>query len=171
MTLRSVAAAAAIALLTLSGRAQAQSVSDVLGNFGLLGTWASDCRHPPSAFIPFSTFAPTADGTVVRTLRRGDDSDHSGDFVIPWARRIAPDQVAMRMEGRDVTYDIIIQIEDGQFRAYQSTTADGQVVVRDGIVLIDHQPAIWQKKCREDMAGLRSMPAPATLGSPAKTAS
>jgi hypothetical protein len=48
------------------------------------------------------------------------------------------------------------------FRAYQSQTADGTVMVKDGIVLIDHQPAIWQKKCREDMAGLRSLPAPKT---------
>jgi hypothetical protein len=162
MTLRSAGAAAAILVLTFAPRAQAESVSDVLGNFGLLGTWASDCRHPPSVFIPFSTFAPAADGTVVRTLRRGDDNDHSGDFVIPWAHRIAPDQVAMRMEGRDLTYDVIIQIQDGQFRAYQSQTPDGQVVVKDGIVMVDHRPAIWQKRCREDMANLPWFPAPAT---------
>jgi hypothetical protein len=171
MTLRSVAAAAAIVLLTLSPCARAQNTSDVLAEVGLFGTWASDCRHPPSGFIPFSTYSLAADGRVIRTLRRGDDSDHSGDFVIPWARRIAPDQVAMRMEGRDVTYDIILQIENGQFRAYQSQTADGKVMVKDGIVLIDHQPAIWQKKCRENMASLPSTPAPVTPGSPVKTAS
>jgi hypothetical protein len=171
MTLRSVAAAAAIALLTLSPAAQAQSVGDVLADVGLFGTWASDCRHPPSGFIPFSTYSLAADGRVIRTLRRGDDSDHSGDFIIPWARRIAPDQVAMRMEGRDVTYDIILQIENGQFRAYQSQTADGTVMVKDGIVLIDHQPAIWQKKCRANMAGLQPIAAPANLSPAAKAAS
>jgi len=57
-----------VALCTLQIEiANAQSVADTIGQFGLIGTWALDCSKPTSSDNYLMVFAATGAGDVIRT--------------------------------------------------------------------------------------------------------
>src|ERR1700722_3420019 len=54
----------AVQLLLLTGFANAQSAANVVAEFGLFGTWAIDCRQPPSPANAYANFSLTSQGAI-----------------------------------------------------------------------------------------------------------
>ena len=109
-----LAIAFALAVPTM---ASAQSSSDVLSDFGLLGTWATDCSRPSGADNFYTVYAGMQDGRVRRTYYNTPDREKPYNvYIITRAIRLPADQLSYQQEG-DVNHDKIdvILLKDGKF--------------------------------------------------------
>jgi hypothetical protein len=142
-----MAACLAIASPAVSPLARAESVEQVLTDFGLMGRWAADCTPAPGKAPLASHYTVMGDGKVMRLLDFGQPGNSDFDYTVVSAERIAPDQVAMHLVNAHDSFDIVMQMANGRSRSYQSKKADGTVVVKDGIMVKSGTAMAWQYKC------------------------
>lgn len=144
---RSLAAAATLALLLLPHAAGAQSVKQVLDEFGLLGSWSTDCSRPPSAQAPRVVYAEQADGSVTRELVEGAAHGTGTPFVA--ATRAAPDQVEVDYSYQDRIVHLVLEMHEGRHHGLRSWIDGGAPFMEDGVVLANNRKAPWLAKCPE----------------------
>src|SRR5215471_641670 len=119
-------------VLSVPALASAQSPSAVLREFGLLGTWATDCSRPSDSDNFYTTYAGMSDGRVRRTYYNTPDRKTPYNvYIITRAIRLPSDMLSYQQEG-DVNQDKIdvMLVKDGKF------PGSG-----------DDSP--WQAKCRD----------------------
>ncbi len=147
-------ALAALALAT-AGTAQAQSVPDVVRQFGLLGTWALDCGKPASPENSWSTYVASGD-KVLRKDDRGSGGDKAVDMLVRTAKLLAPDLLQVQERGADMPPDlaatwettVVLRKESAnRFRIWKSSMG-GKTTVDNGKVVSGGGDTWAMSRCR-----------------------
>jgi hypothetical protein len=142
-------AALTLALPTL---AQAQAPRDILRDFGLLGTWATDCSRPSAEDNFYTIYAGMPDGNVRRTYYNTPDREKAyNEYIVTRAIRLPADQLSYRQEGA-VDHDKIdvVLLKDGaKYKIWSSVREDGQALVQDGKFPKSGDESPWQTKCHD----------------------
>jgi hypothetical protein len=150
-----VAALAALASV-LPASAKAETTWEVFQRFGLTGTWAESCNHPPSARNPWMSSIAQPNGSVRRKFDAGggtirmlavDSAEITdGDTLHARLRNDGPEWGA----ANGLYFDVAMQKSaDGAIRTFQSKGSDGKQYINDGIYTSTRTPVPWQYKCRE----------------------
>jgi hypothetical protein len=148
MLRRPLLVAAALALLIAPRGEAAQNLQQVVGAFGLLGSWARDCSKPASPQTPRILYAATSEGGVRRELVEGSAPGGTGtDFVA--ASRLAPDQLELDYPYEDRTIHLVLEMRDGKHRGLRSWIDGGAPIMEDGVILANNRHAPWLEKCKD----------------------
>jgi hypothetical protein len=140
-------AAAALAVLPPLPVEGAQDLQQVVGDFGLLGSWARDCSKPLSPQEPRLLYAATSDGGVTREMVEG--AAHGTGTAFTDASRIAPDQLEVDYLYADRTVHLVLEMRDGKHRGLRSWIDGGAPIMEDGVVLANNRRAPWLEKCKD----------------------
>ena len=136
----------ALALLVAPGLARAETDSDTLAQFGLIGSWALDCHAPASLANPFETLVPSKTGEAARRLSTGnpalDRVEPIHDVIL-----ITADRLRLSYPQNSITVTVVFLKENGRIRVLESTTSNGLTVVSGGIVQRNGQQTAWLEKC------------------------
>lgn len=139
------------ALLLLTATARAQSPTNAVEEFGLLGTWAIDCAQSPSPRNEHTVFAVTSIGTVQLRNDFGIAYDEMVYRVVA-ARRVGPDMIALRQvltTDKDVVLDVVMLKVDDKVRIWSSRGRDGKALVREGTIpSTNGQETRWALRCQ-----------------------
>jgi len=145
---------AALALATAE-TANAQSVADTVAEFGLIGTWATDCKQPASSSNFLTVYAIKPSGEVSRTYY--DQPSHVyNNYKITNAKRQAPDMLSYEQvwdfEGSpaNIAGDrvrVLLNMADGKFQIVSSQGSDGSFFVKDRKFSGSADESPWQSRC------------------------
>ena len=135
--------------------AHAQSVADTLAEFGLVGTWATDCTQPASSSNFLTVYAIKPSGEVSRTYY--DQPDHVyNTYKITNAKRQASDMLSYEqvwdLEGSpaNIAGDrvrVLLNMADGKFQIVSSQGSDGSFFVKDRKFPNTTDESPWQSRC------------------------
>jgi hypothetical protein len=139
--------------LALPALASAAAPRDVLRDFGMLGTWATDCSQPSGDENFYTVYAGTTDGNVRRTYYNTPDRQKPyNEYFITRAIRLPADQLSYRQEG-SVNHDKIdvVLLKDGnKYKIWSSVRDDdGTVLVENGKFPKGGEESPWQVKCHD----------------------
>ena len=137
---------AAVIGMLLSHAAQAQSVDKAMRDFGMLGTWAYDCKLPASNSNSHSTIVASP-GRVTQTYDYGSGSKNV--YVIQHAV-IRGDKISTRelFLGNKSMMDVVTLKKDGRIRVWSSQVTGGKVLVTDGFIPGANRETKWLMRCR-----------------------
>jgi hypothetical protein len=140
-------------VLASSGTASAQTVQQVLKDFGLLGTWQTDCGQPPAQNNIRTLYEGLPNGDVRRTYYNA--SGKISDFVLKRVSRVAADQILYEQEGNnDLTFVVLTKIGN-RYRIFSNHSRAGKVYVQEGKFVKDADARLhgnetpWQTKCHD----------------------
>jgi hypothetical protein len=142
------AIAFALALPTI---ASAQSSRDVLRDFGLLGTWATDCSRPSGADNFYTVYAGMSNGNVRRTYYNTPDrATPYNVYIITRAIRLPADQLSYQQTGEanNDKIDVILLKDGNKYKIWSSVTEEGKALVQEGKFPGSGADSPWQAKCR-----------------------
>jgi hypothetical protein len=135
--------------------ANAQSVANTIVEFGLIGTWATDCAQPASSGNFLTVYAIKPSGEVSRTYY--DQPDHVyNNYKITDAKRQAPDMLSYEQvwdfEGSpaNIAGDrvrVLLNMADGKFQIVSSQGSDGSFFVKDRKFPGTTDESPWQSRC------------------------
>jgi len=142
-------------VLAGSRAANAETVGQVLKNFGLLGTWANDCSKPASSNNYHTIYEATSNGDVRRTYYNEPNKNKIySQFVIKRVSRVAADQILYEQEGQDDLQYVVLKKIANRYRIFSNHSRAGKVFVQEGKYVKD-SPAThgnetpWQTKCHD----------------------
>ena len=148
--------AAALAVAAVE-TANAQSVANTIAEFGLIGTWATDCAQPASTGNFLTIYAIKPSGEVSRTYY--DQPSHIyNNYKITDAKRQAPDMLSYEQvwdfEGSpaNIAGDrvrVLLNMVDNKFQIVSSQGSDGSFFVKDRKFSGSGDESPWQSKCQE----------------------
>jgi hypothetical protein len=155
----------AVQVLLLTAFAQAQSPTNAVEEFGLLGSWAIDCAQSPSPRNEHTVFSVTSVGTIQLRNDFGIDYDEMVYRIVA-ARRVGPDMLALRQvltTDSGVVLDVTMLKVDDKVRVWSSRGSDGKALVREGAIpSTNGQQTRWALRCQgrwtDDPASGRSEP-------------
>jgi hypothetical protein len=138
--------------LGLPSLANAQSARDVMRDFGMLGTWASDCSKPSDASNFYTVYAGLPDGKVRRTYYNTPDRKTPyNEYILRRAIRLPADMMSYVQEGT-VDHDRIdvVLLKDGsKYKIWSSVRDNDEALVRDGKFPGSGDDSPWQTKCHD----------------------
>jgi hypothetical protein len=143
--------AVAFALL-MPALASAQSSREVLRDFGMLGTWATDCSQPSGKNNFYAIYAGMTNGSVRRTYYNTPDRKVAyNEYIITRAIRLPADQLSYQQEGsaNHDKIDVILLKDGNKYKIWSSVTAEGKALVKDGKFPDSGDESPWQTKCYE----------------------
>ena len=126
----------AAAALLMPSLANAQSTRDVLRDFGLLGTWATDCAEPAGKSNFWTVYAGMTNGSVKRTYYNTPDRDKPyNEYIITQAVRLPDQKLAYSQEGvaNHDKIDVVLVKEGNKYRIWSSVRQNGDVLVKEGL--------------------------------------
>jgi hypothetical protein len=145
------------ATLVLAGpnAASAQSVTDAVSQFGLIGTWAADCSRPASD-QNFLTIYAVKGSVVARTYY--DKPGHVyNNYKIVSAARVLPGLLSYvqiwdfegkpAVAGGDRT-NVLLNMQGGKFQIVSSQGSDGSYFVADRRFPSSGAESPWQLRCK-----------------------
>ena len=145
---------AALAMATVE-TANAQSVADTIAEFGLIGTWATDCTQPASSSNFLTVYAIKPSGEVSRTYY--DQPDHVyNNYKITSAKRQAPDMLSYQQvwdfEGSPANVagnrvQVLLNMADNKYQIVSSQGSDGSFFVKDRKFPGSADESPWQSQC------------------------
>jgi len=146
--------AAALAMATVE-TANAQSVADTVAEFGLIGTWATDCAQPASTNNYLTIYAIKPSGEVSRTYY--DAPGHVlNNYKITNAKRQAGDMLSYEQvwefEGSPANIagnrmQVLLNMVDSKYQIVSSQGSDGSFFVKDRKFPGSGDESPWQFRC------------------------
>ena len=137
--------------------ANAQSAADTVAEFGLIGTWATDCAQPPSTSNYLTIYAIKPSGEVSR--RYYDAPGHVLNiYKITDAKRQARDLLSYEQvwdfdgSPANIAGDrvrVLLNMTDGKFQIVSSQGSDGSFFVKDRKFPGSADESPWQSRCPE----------------------
>lgn len=124
----------------------ADADAEVLRRFGMLGRLAVDCAAPYSQSNPHQVYAVSPGGAVTRTLRI-DTTARPATLPLRNVRMLATDLLRFEEAGRAAELTISIVKVEGKFRNWESTQANGTVLIADGRFSDSGRPTITFTFC------------------------
>jgi hypothetical protein len=147
--------AAALAMASVEA-ANAQSVANTIAEFGLIGTWATDCTQPASSSNYLTIYAIKSSGEVSRTYY--DQPGHVyNNYKITSAKRQAPDMLSYEQvwdfEGSPANVagdrvQVLLNMADNKFQIVSSQGSDGSFFVKDRKFPSSGNESPWQFRCQ-----------------------
>jgi hypothetical protein len=135
--------------------ANAQSVADTIAEFGLIGTWATDCKQPASSSNYLTIYAIKPSGEVSRTYY--DQPGHVyNNYKITGAKRQAPDMLSYEQvwdfDGSPANIagdrvQVLLNMVDNKFQIVSSQGSDGSFFVKDRKFPGSGDESQWQFQC------------------------
>ena len=131
--------------------AQAAPVDALFQQFGLFGTWASDCGRTASPDNPHVNIATSSPGLVVENYDFGRDYAVNHYSVLA-AERLADDRLSVEVifqPGTDAEehQTLVFLVRDRTRRTLFNQPAGGAVRVKDGIALARGSKTQLLRKC------------------------
>lgn len=130
------------------GLAQAETPAETAAAFGLLGTWAVDCRLPPSAVNGYLTYAATPGGNIAHDRDFGSQRN-IGEVMRASLTAGGIDLVVffpVSAQSRQMT---ITKTADGRIRTIADSFINSNAyAIRDGKLLATGAEVPWQMRCR-----------------------
>ena len=130
--------------------AHAQSAQGALKDFGLLGTWAAECKQGPSPGNTHATYLVTTAGAAELKNAFGEGYDDSV-YSISEAKLLGPDKLALRevmLSDKNIVLDIVLLRENGKIRVWSSVHTDGTAFVKDGMISAPvNRETRWVSRC------------------------
>jgi hypothetical protein len=139
--------AALTVLLAAITTATAAGIPDTMAQWGLLGTWASNCAGPPSKSIPFYTGVKRGkDAFLDRDYGQGKDSNRvSAALVLP------DGLIELQVEFKAFSQTRInayIKGDEGRIRMFTNHDMHGGYSVKDGKLVDNGVATNWDTRCR-----------------------
>jgi hypothetical protein len=146
---------AALVMATVE-TANAQSVANTIAEFGLIGTWATDCAQPASSNNYLTIYAIKSSDEVSRTYY--DNPGHVyNKYKITSAKRQASDLLSYEqvwdfegspanMAGNRV--QVLLNMADSKFQIVSSQGSDGSFFVKDRKFPGSGNESPWQSRCQ-----------------------
>ena len=132
--------------------ANAETVRQVLQQFGLLGTWANDCSQPPAQNNFHTVYAPLPNGNVRRTYYNAPGKSYS-QYVLERVNRISSDQIFYQQKGSDGRVDVVLKKDGNRYHVLSSQNENGKIYVQEGKFTSNTgnpgQESPWQTKCHD----------------------
>ena len=135
----------------------ANSVWDVLVEFGFTGTWAFSCKIPADQMRYRQT--PYEDQNGHARVKVDFGINYEGDaaiatYAVDSARILTPTELELWTRSDDPEWrhngqigHVIYLKDKGRIRAFQSWLQDGTQVAKDGIYLYNHKRTPWMERC------------------------
>jgi len=149
--IRSVAVLVLAAATAISAAARAAPADALFQDFGLFGTWASDCKQPATPDNPHVSIRTPSPGVVL------EDHDLGPNFAVNRysmlsAERISADELSVEtifQPGTEVEerQKLVFRVRDNTRRTMFNQADNGPVRVKDGIVLARGSKTPVLKKC------------------------
>jgi hypothetical protein len=133
---------------SMSIAASAQSIQQTLGDFGLLGRWATDCSRE-AASDNFYTVFRSSSGRVLRTYYDGPGKVYN-EYVITQATHLANGRLRYVQEGTDsrrLRLEVVVTMDGGRLLVWSSRYVDGEFLVKDGKYTDDGTRVGGQDRC------------------------
>jgi hypothetical protein len=141
-----VASIVALILFTASA-AEAASVREVFERYGLLGTFAVDCRRPVSPENHYTIFRALDAGRVQIDLMVGPRQRQYA-YVIDRAEARGSNIIAISMANEQQRLNLVYRVEGKRLRTMESARAAGPTIVAGGVFTANRMPTPWIIKCR-----------------------
>jgi hypothetical protein len=135
--------------------ANAQSAADTMTEFGLIGSWATDCTQPASPSNYLTVYALKSPGAVSRTSY--DQPGHVyNNYKIISAKRQATDMLwyeqVWDFDGSPANIagnrmQVLLNMVDGKFQIVSSQGSDGSYFVKDRRFPGSDGESLWQSRC------------------------
>jgi hypothetical protein len=139
-----------VSLVSASGSmAHAQTVENVVRDFGLIGTWSANCSRPAgSGGNIYTIYAVDADGTVTLTYDSGGQGSQTVNVILRAERR-GDDRIGYLQENRSSKAQIEIEVvlRDNTIKVWTSRRTTGEVLVREGKFAAGGESPV-QARCR-----------------------
>lgn len=142
-----------MAWLLLSNDAGATSVDDLFEQFGLFGTWATDCARPATPVNPHVSITRPSLGLVL------EDHDLGPDFAINRYSVLSAKQVSATSLSVNVIFQpgteseerqkLVFSVRDNTRRTLFNQADGGAVRVKDGVALAEGKKTPVLQKCNE----------------------
>ena len=136
-----------LCVLASAATVSAQSVSSVLQNFGLFGTWAMHCGAAAATTNIIQT-TPLGREPVEfsATIAPGTAGNH---YRIISARMPGPTTLVLQVELNRSSIEYLTIVKNGVWvRTVTNQPAQGGLLVRDGVVLANGGMTPWFQKCQ-----------------------
>ena len=120
-------------------------VLDIVRDWDLLGTWATDCAKPPA---PDNAYASYVQRDASVFLHRDVGSNQDALAIV--AASALPDgtiSIVIDFGKTGTRTNILARDADGRIRAIANHDSKGQFSVRSGVVLALKRPTQWQERC------------------------
>jgi len=146
--LREALLAVAVAA-SISTTAGAQSVQKTLSDFGLLGTWATDCSRQAASDNYYTVYSSSS-GRVLRTYYDGPGKVYN-EYAVTQATRLANGRLRYVQEGTDsrrLRLEVVVTMDGGRLLVWSSRYVDGEFLVKDGKYTDDGTRVVGQDRCR-----------------------
>ncbi len=138
-------AAVVLALMAMIAPSSAD-VFDVVRDWNLLGTWATDCSKLPAPDNPYATYVQR-ESAVFLDRDVGSNRD-SLAIVDASARHDGTIAIVIAFERpRQHRTNVLAKGADGRIRAMSNHDSKGKFSVRNGVVLNLKRPTPWQERC------------------------
>ena len=135
----------------ISATADAASVEELFEQFGLFGTWATDCNKPPTPGNPHVSITTPSAGLVLEDHNLGPDFAVNRYSVLS-AERTSPTSLSVdvifqpgtELEDRQ---KLIFSVRNNTRRTIFNQTSGGAVRVKDGIALAHSTKTPLLQRC------------------------
>lgn len=136
------------AAILLPAAARAESAAQAAAAWGLVGTWAFDCRLPPSEGNGYLTYQVTPAGGLAHERDFGRRRD--ANEVLRAAEAVGGLELTVYFPASAQTRQMVLaKTADGRVRLVSETFAStGEAAVRDGKVAATGADTPWQMRCR-----------------------
>ena len=147
-----IAAVLVLAVATaMPAAAQTAPVDVLFQQFGLFGTWASDCRQPASPANPHVSITTPSPGLVSETHDLGRDYAVN-HYSILSAERLSAEQLSVAVIFQPGTeteerQNLVFRVREGTRRTLFNQPDGGAVRVKDGIELAHGSKTPVLNKC------------------------
>jgi hypothetical protein len=135
----------------ISATADAASVEELFEQFGLFGTWATDCNKPPTPGNPHVSITTPSAGLVLEDHNLGPDFAVNRYSVLS-AERTSPTSLSVDVIFQPGTeledhQKLIFSVRNNTRRTIFNQTSGGVVRVKDGIALAHSTKTPLLQRC------------------------
>ena len=139
-------------VLGTSVAANAETVRQILQQFGMLGTWATDCSRPPANDNIHTVYAPLPNGNVQRTYYN-EPGKISNQYELERVNRISSDQLFYQQKGPSGRIDVVLKKDGNRYHILSSQNQNGKAYVQEGKFTSNTsspgKESPWQTKCHD----------------------
>ena len=151
--MRLLTISAVVATLAVSPCAHADSVDQLFQQFGLFGTWASDCSRPATPSNPHVSITTPSAGLVLEDHNLGPDFSVNRYSVLS-AEKVSASSISVEVifqPGTEVEerQKLVFSVHDNTRRTMFNQGDGGTVRVKDGIALARGTKTPLLRKCEE----------------------
>jgi len=151
--MRLLAISAVVVTLVVSPSANADSVDQLFQQFGLFGTWATDCSKPATQSNPHVSITTPSAGLVLEDHNLGPDFSVNRYSVLS-AEKVSASRISVEVifqPGTEVEerQKLVFSVHDNTRRTMFNQADGGTVRVKDGIALARGSKTPLLRKCEE----------------------